>query len=287
MSQSRTPAVAARRSPVRALLSSCHPVPTAAVTLIATGLAVLAGNPAGRVVLVALAVLAGHLSIGWCNDAVDAARDRAVGRTDKPVAVGAVPERLVRSAAVAGALVCVPLSLALGWPAGVASLLVVACGWAYNLGVKSTVWSAVPFAVAFGALPAVATLALPGHPWPAAWAVVAGALFGVSAHLANVLPDLAADAATGVRGLPHRLGARATAVAAPSLLFVSSLVILFGSGGRSGPVAWTAAAVLAVVAVTGAAHGWRRPAGRWMFTATVVVVLADVALFATSGARLV
>ena len=34
------------------------------------------------------------------------------------------------------------------------------------------------------------------------WAVAAGACLGVAAHLANVLPDLADDASTGVRGLP-------------------------------------------------------------------------------------
>src|SRR5665647_499792 len=30
-----------------------------------------------------------------------------------------------------------------------------------------------------------------------------------AAHLANVLPDLGDDVATGIRGLPHRIGARA------------------------------------------------------------------------------
>ena len=126
------------------------------------------------------------------------------------------------------------LSLALGWQPGLASLTVVACGWLYNLGLKATVFSFVPYAIAFGILPAVATLALPDPVWPAPWAMVAGALFGVSAHLANVLPDLDDDVETGVRGLPHRIGARATAVACPVLLGAASLVILLGTSGGSG-----------------------------------------------------
>ena len=43
--------------------------------------------------------------------------------------------------------------------------------------------------------------------WPPAWMMATGAVLGVGAHLLNALPDLADDDATGVRGLPQRLGA--------------------------------------------------------------------------------
>ena len=42
---------------------------------------------------------------------------------------------------------------------GSVHLVSVASGWAYNLGLKSTAWSWAPYAVAFGALPAVVSLA--------------------------------------------------------------------------------------------------------------------------------
>ena len=45
------------------------------------------------------AVSTGQLSIGWSNDALDAARDRLAGRTDKPVAAGRLPRRTVAAAA--------------------------------------------------------------------------------------------------------------------------------------------------------------------------------------------
>ncbi|MBU3977337.1 hypothetical protein [Propionicimonas sp.] len=57
----------------------------------------------------------------------------------------------------------------------------------------------------------------------------------MAAHVANALPDLHTDAATGVRGLPHRLGAKATALAGAGILLGTSAVILFGPTGEPGP----------------------------------------------------
>ena len=192
--------MAQRSSTLRALALSCHPIPTAGVTLISAGLAALAGlGPTTGLVFVA-AVFTGQLSIGWSNDWIDAARDTAAGREDKPVAGGAVPIRTVTAAAVAALAVSVVLSFLLGVPSALAALTLVAAGWAYNLGLKGTRLSWVPYAIGFGALPAAATLALPGHPWPAWWAMAAGAVLGIAAHAANVLPDLKADKDTGVDG---------------------------------------------------------------------------------------
>ncbi|WP_344746314.1 UbiA family prenyltransferase [Streptosporangium vulgare] len=191
---------------VRGLLLACHPGPTVAVTVLVTALAVASGRDAAGCALVAAAVLAGQLSIGWCNDAVDAARDAAAGRTGKPVASGAVGVRTVWAAALAALALCVPLSLASGPAAGAVHLTGVAAAWAYDLGLKATALSWLPYAVGFGSLPGFVTLGLPGHPWPAWWAVTAAALLGCGAHLANVLPDIPADLAGGVRGWPQRLG---------------------------------------------------------------------------------
>jgi 4-hydroxybenzoate polyprenyltransferase len=273
----------------RGLVGSCHPIPTLAVTAISAGLAALAGDRLGRGVLLTLAVFAGQLSIGWSNDRIDAARDRAVDRSDKPLAAGALPLAAVTIAAATALVVAVVLSLALGYRAGIAALVIVACGWLYNLGLKATAWSWLPYALAFGTLPAVATLALPGHPWPAAWAVLAGALLGVSAHFANVLPDLVADAATGVRGLPHRLGARTSVIVGPVLLLAATASIVFGVGQADGAVSaadWGALAAAAVVAVIAITAGWRRPAGRTFFLAVLLVAVTDIVLFGLSGGRL-
>ena len=275
-------------SAVLGLLRSCHPVPTAGVTLLSVGLAAVAGLGWGPGALLVAAVLAGQLSIGWSNDRLDAARDRAVHRPDKPVAAGQVPVTRVGRAAFVALVLAIGLSLALGIPAGLAALVLVAAGWSYNLGAKGTVLSFLPYAAGFGALPAAATLALTPPQAPAVWAVLAGAVLGMAAHLANVLPDLAADAATGVRGLPHRLGARACAVTTPVLLFAATVLIVAAPGGHPPVPAWRLWLLVPIGAVTGyaAMAGWRRPGGRRLFLGAIVVAGADLLLFGLSGGAL-
>ena len=260
----------AMRRTARGLALSCHPGPTVAVTVLTALLAMSAGHPLGRGVLVTAAVLAGQLSIGWSNDLVDARRDRAVGRTDKPLASGEISDRTIRFACGAALFACVVLSLACGWASGLVHLtLGVASGWAYNLWLKRTAFSPLPYAVAFGALPAVVSLALPTPVWPPPWMVVTGALLGVGAHLLNALPDLADDEATGVRGLPHRLGAPVVRWLAPAVLLAGSVVAAYGPGPDAVGLGLLAASVaLAVVAVVGR--------GRLPFVAAVLIALANV-----------
>jgi 4-hydroxybenzoate polyprenyltransferase len=277
---------------VRALIIASHPIPSLAVTAMATLLTAEAAPPgfaAGRVVLVALAVLAGQLSVGWSNDALDA--DRDAGRADKPAAVGLVSVR----ALWLGAAVAVAASLALAAALGPVSLAIdaamTAVAWSYNLGLKSTIWSGASYAVAFGLLPSFAASALPGHPlarWPV---TVAAALLGLGAHFANVLPDLAADERNGVRGLPQRLATRsgpaATRYAALVLLLSASVLLLIAaSPGRR----WAAIVGLCcsgVLALAGA-----RGRGQVPFLAAIGIAGVNVVLFAagvealTSGPHL-
>ncbi|GAA4964675.1 hypothetical protein GCM10023205_31000 [Yinghuangia aomiensis] len=216
----------------RALAGACHPLPTVAVTALVTAVAAAAGRGASGTAAVALAVLAGQLSVGWANDALDARRDAAVGRVDKPAAGGALAPRVVAVAAATALVLCVPLSLLSGTRAAAAHLAgVIVGGWAYNLGFKATWWSPLPYAIGFASLPAFVALGLPGHPWPTWWAVLGAALLGVGAHLVNVLPDLADDQATGIAGLPHRIGATWSRRCAAVVLATALAVIAFGPPG--------------------------------------------------------
>ena len=118
-----------------------------------------------------------------------------------------------------------------------------------------------------------------------AWATAAGALLGVGAHLANALPDLEEDLATGVRGLPHALGARRSAALAAVLLLAAAVVLAVGPGRPgAGPVA----AVVVALAVTAAGLALaRRPGSRAAFRAALVVAALCVALLVARGAVLV
>ena len=254
------------------LLRAAHPGPALAVTLLAGMLGLAVGLGPAEVALVVAAVGTGQLTIGWTNDLTDAARDRAVGRTDKPLATGEVDERTVRGFDAAARVLTVVLSLLTGLVSGLVQLLVVASGLAYNLGLKSTAWSWAPYAVAFGALPAFVSLVDDPDALPPWWLVVAGSLLGVGAHLVNVLPDLADDEATGVRGLPHRLGARRASVLAAAVLVGATVVVVLGS--TIDPVlaaaALTLVGALAVVALV--------TRGRTPFRAAIAMALVDVAM---------
>lgn len=271
---------------VYGLVRAAHPVPAVAVIVFVTLVAVATGRSPAGCLLVAVTVLAGQLSTGWCNDAADAERDRRVGRPDKPIVAGQVSRRTVMVAAVVAVVACVPLSLANGPLAGAAHLANVAAAWAYNLGLKRTPLSWSAYAVGFGVLPGFVTLGLPGHPWPATWGTAAAALLGVGAHLANVLPDIADDLRTGVRGLPQRLGDRLTRAAIPAPLVAASVLLAFGPPGppRTGALValGLAVAVAGFAAFAPATGGWRRVP----FIAALVVAGIDVALFALSGGSL-
>lgn len=265
-------------STVPSLVRACHPGPTVVVTAIGSALGAGAGAGPPRVALLAAALLAGQLSVGWSNDWLDAARDRTAGRTDKPTVSAGLDPRTLRAAALMAAGVCIALSLALGPRAAAAHLVAVALAWSYNARLKATAWSWVPYAGAFGLLPAVAVLAVPGAGLPAGWLVAAGALLGTGAHVANVLPDLEDDVATGVRGLPHRLGRRASGVLAPALLLLGCVVAVLGPGLelRAWQVGVAAGATVAAVAAGGVAL--RAPRSRAPFGLSMLTALACVAL---------
>lgn len=175
--------------------------------------------------------------------------------------------------AVAAAVV---LSAALGWRSGLLHLLVcVGAGVGYNLGLKATAWSWLPYAAAFGSLPAVVTLAAVPPLLPPLWLPAASACLGVAAHFLNTLPDLADDEATGVRGLPHRLGRGNSQLIATALLVLVSVVAVLGPHGT--PPAWSwlvlAGTVgLAVLALVGQ--------GRVPFRCALAIAVIDVTLLA-------
>jgi 4-hydroxybenzoate polyprenyltransferase len=257
---------------LRAMVLATHAGPAVAVTLVATLLAVAAGVPAGRVVLLTAAVLAGQASIGWSNDWLDADRDRAVARADKPVVQGAVSPSVLRSAAVVGAVVAVVLSLLLGWAPGLLLLVLVASGWAYNAGLKRTAASLLPYVTGFGTLPAAVLAAAPGTPLAPWWLVGAGGALGAAAHLANAAPDLEDDLATGVRGLPHRLGPRWIAPVAAAVLVAATVVVLVGASPAPGVLAAVAVLVVVLAAVV------VRGRARVPFVAAVAIALVDATL---------
>ena len=267
-------------SRARALIIAGHPGPSLAITALVAMLAAQAAPHGIGPALTGPAMLAGQLSVGWSNDASDAARDAAAGRTDKPVALGAISVRAVWIAAVTALLAALAMALAISVYTAVLLAVIVGAAWAYNLGLKSHLSSGLMYILGFGPIPAYAVSTLPGHPVPIWYATVAAALLGLGGHFANVLPDLDADRAAGVDGLPQhvaaRWGAGAVRAFALVLLLSASLLLVLASSRR-----WVALAglgVAAVLAVLGALGKGRVP-----FMAAFGIAAVDVVVLAAGG----
>lgn len=270
------------------LLRAGHPEPSLVVTVVAVGLGVGVGLSPRRLVVLGVAVLAGQLSVGWSNDLLDARRGLDRGRTDKPLAVGSASEIGVQRAAAIALGLAVAFSLMLGPLPGVLHLAAVASAWAYNLWLKDTAASVVPYVLSFAALPVVVTTAAGEGP-PRLWAVVAAACFGAGVHLSNALPDIAADREAGVRGLPQRLGERGAAAGAAGLLAVGAAAALVGPFLPGGGLPWPAVVGLAAAA---SGLGFSLVAARRgrlvvAYQLTVAVGLLVVAALVAAGGRMV
>lgn len=277
----------------RALLLACHPGPSAVVTIVAIVLGVTLGYGPLRLIMLGAAVLTGQLSIGWSNDWIDAKRDVAVHRADKPIARGDVAPATVRTASFVALVATVVLSAFLGPVAAAAQLAGVAAGWAYNAGLKSTPFSIVPYAVCFGLLPAVATFGQV-HPQAAApWVLAVGALLGIAAHFTNVLPDLDDDRRTGIRGLPHIVGGHVSGMIAFLCVATAGILLSLGvlfapdPGVLSDVVAWLGLAAALAIAVVGTVLVRRANTSRVLMRLVMAGAIIDVAMLAFSGQSLV
>jgi len=273
-------------SHVRALVTASHPGPSLAITALVTVLAVQASpHGLGSALVAAPAMLSGQLSVGWSNDAFDASRDAAVGRADKPVATGAISARAVWIAAGVAVLAALALSLAIGAAAGAVNGVIIAAGWAYNAGLKSTAASGLMYLAGFGPIPAFVASTLPGHPSPTWWVTASAAAIGLGAHFANVLPDLDGDRATGVDGLPQQVAARwgagAVRAIALVLLLTASVLLVPGSSPPRRAVAIAGLVVSALLALVGV-----RGSGRVPFLTAIGIAAVDVAVFAAGGETL-
>lgn len=212
-----------RRGTTVSLVLAGHPLTALVMTAGVAAVAALSGRSVLEVGLVAVTVLAGQLTVGWLDDVVDRERDRWAGRLDRPVALGWVDPGTVTFSIAVLVLAVVPLSIANGTYAGLAHLGAVAAWWSYHLWFKRTALSWLPYAGAFGLLPAFLSYGGLGgglHGGPPTWLVtVLAALLGVGVHFLTALPHLVQDNETRVRHLPLRVALR---TGAARLLWISA-----------------------------------------------------------------
>ena len=203
--------IGGRRIPgaVRAL-RIVHPFPTLLNVAATAGLAFVAvrGVPDISVLARMLAVmLCAQCAIGVANDYFDRDLD-AASKPWKPVVAGLVAPRTALTLAVAFAFAAAALGATLGVGSFLLAMLGMSCGLAYDIRLKRTILSAIPYVIAIPTMPIWVWLTL-GVWGPVLWWLLPlGGLIGLALHVANTLPDIDADVAHGIAGLAHRLGAR-------------------------------------------------------------------------------
>lgn len=215
-----------QNSKVLALVNSSHPIPCLAVALFSGLFGIGSGLPIETSSIIFAAVLLQQISVGLSNDWIDYKRDKAAGRTDKPTVNGLVKVAELRAGSLIAAGLALVVAFSMGLASGSLMILMLIVGWSYNLGMKLNWSSAVPYAIGFGTIPIFVGLSAPAPFWVQAWVVVVAALLGVSAHFANVLPDILEDKLTGVKALPHILGQRASALVISTTALVATVLVV-------------------------------------------------------------
>ena len=228
-----------------------------------------------------------QLGIGTTNDVVDAPRD-AGRKAGKPIPDGLVHVRNATVLAVACFGAGVVLATAIRLESGILALIVIAIGLAYDLRLKGTAWSWLPFAVGIPILPVFGWVGATGGLDPI-FAVLLPTAVAAGAGLAigNALVDVERDRAAGISSIAVALGSRRAIVVAVAL-FTVVWVLAWSSALRYG-VGWIQVAAVAAVGlvpiVATASASSTAPSRRerlWQVEAVGLAILAGVWLAAVA-----
>ena len=253
-------------------LKASHAAPTVVVSVVIALLAVSLGWRGWPLAGVFVAVAIGQLSVGWSNDAFDASLDKRSHRLDKPTVAMGISSRDLWIAAV----IALVISCALSWfVAGVIGgswhVFALIMAWLYNTVLSRTWWSWLPYALAFGSMPAFLSYGLNGQA-PTLWLTAVCAIVGVSAHVANALPDLELDRQADVKGFVTSLGQTRATWLCWILLTAGSIILAVESYAVS---AWFPVAL--GLALAGAALYAKLSRSRTaMFNAILALVVVQV-----------
>jgi 4-hydroxybenzoate polyprenyltransferase len=193
------------RSQIVGLLKASHFGPTMLVVSIVFLLSLTQFSIIDSL-FIALAFLFGQFVVGWTNDLKDLPNDKAAMRMNKPLVAGTITEATLKISiglALATALI-VSLLSPLGVSGTAIHFLGLLSATAYNLKLKATVFSVVPYIVSFASLPWAIYVAAEAS--PPTWIVLGFILFASAFHFLNVLKDMDVDRDQEVMGLPQVLG---------------------------------------------------------------------------------
>ena len=210
---------------LRGLLKASHFGPTLIVTTISWFFAAHYWWE-GPAYVIAFGVFTGQLVVGWSNDLYDYKDDLMHNRQNKPLVSGVISQSYLKR----WLTFMVPFSFVanllgpLGFKGGLVYMFGISMGVAYNFYFKFNVFSWLPYALAFAALPSC--IAISKDVTPPVWMWLGGALLGSAAHFINVIKDMDQDRASGIGGAPQRIGKRSSIVVAGLLIALGLLTLV-------------------------------------------------------------
>jgi protoheme IX farnesyltransferase len=241
---------------IRSLIFLGHPGPSILVTAVLVAIAGLAGRgipDAVRILQLIGAMLPVQLCIGVVNDVVDLPGD-AVAKPHKPLVRGVVSRPTAATIGVVLGAIGLGAAATINLPTLGLDALALGAGLSYDLGLRRTALSWVPWWGGMAVLPFEGYASVGSIPSKLLALIPLSGLVALGLHFANALPDIDDDRVAGRRSLPVLAGVNGSRWAGPMGLAAAGVlaVALTVPLGQAGPVFFAGVAVLAagVVAVT-------------------------------------
>jgi 4-hydroxybenzoate polyprenyltransferase len=273
------------------LLRLVHPFPSVLDAAVTAAVAAIAGADLSRIALLAAAMLLLQFGIGAANDWADAATD-ATAHPAKPIPAGLVSRPTAARIAVGAGAGGLALAALAGLPTHVVAAAGLATGLAYDLRLKRTRWSWLPFAIGIPLLPVFAWVGATGY-LPASFAVLMPIAMtaGAALAVANAVADVEGDERAGTETVATSLGlqrARRLGVVLQGLV----IAVAFSTAARlGGGAVWVAlvaggsVVIVAGLALSRSRHPTTRRRG-WEVQAVGLAIVAAGWLGAVTAAGL-
>jgi 4-hydroxybenzoate polyprenyltransferase len=232
-----------------------------------------------------------QFGIGAANDWADSAAD-ALARPAKPIPAGLIRRPTAARIAVSAATGGLALAALAGLPTLAVAAAGLATGLVYDLRLKRTRWSWLPYAVGIPLLPVFAWIGAAGS-LPAAFVVLVpiAMVAGAALAVANAVADVERDLGAGIETVATSLGLDRARLVGGALQSLVVLAALSSAALLGADVAWlavTGGGSMAVLA--GLVLGWHsRPTTRrhgWEVQAVGLAIMAAGWLGAVASAGL-
>jgi 4-hydroxybenzoate polyprenyltransferase len=267
-----------------------HPFPSVLDGLVCSAIALLAGGGPGLATRIGVAMTLLQLGIGTVNDVVDAPRD-AGRKPGKPIPTGLASIAAARLVASVCFLAGTALAVGVSTTLGLLAALVIGIGLAYDLRLKGTAWSWLPFAIGIPILPVFGWVGVTGTlPQPFLVLVPAAVVAGAALAIGNALVDVERDLAAGVSSIAVAFGPARTwrvGILLFAAIWMAAVGSVIAAGGAAVAILGMAVVgsipILASILSRTAQSAVRERA--WQAEAIGLAVLAALWLAAVLGAQ--